>query len=92
MLGFNRSMSPHTGEAACEFIVEVIRDWGLTKRISSVTKENASDMFKEIKLLHMNLLMESPGIYSDAAFLVRFVAHIIHLAVKECMKIIQSRI
>lgn len=50
------------------------------------------NMVKGIELLHMKLRTEAPVIYYDAMFYVRFVAHIIHLAVKQCMKLIQDLI
>ena len=92
LLEFKRFLTPHTGEAAKVFLKEVIGEWNLNRRISSVTTDNAADMVKGIELLRKDLDKETPGMYASTSFHTRCVAHVINLAVKECMSDIHSKI
>lgn len=82
----------HTGEAACAFLLDVIRDWNLAKGITCNTTENAPDMVKGVELRRRQLSTDVPGMHGATMFHVRCIEHVMNVAVKECMKLIHARI
>lgn len=84
--------SPHTCEAACDLLLDVIRDWNLTEHISCIATDNAFDMVKGVELLRRQLAVDVPDMYCTAKFQVRYIAHTFDIAVKECMALIHAHI
>lgn len=48
ILGFRRLHTPHTGNANCELLENVISEWNLGSDIQCVTTDNASDIISGI--------------------------------------------
>ena len=52
LLEFNQFGTPHTGDAACQFIDEVIKDWGFEKSLMAIKTDYASDMINSVRKLN----------------------------------------
>lgn len=44
IIELNRFQTPHTGDEDSAFLIDVISTWGLRRRLSSLTSDNAADM------------------------------------------------
>lgn len=86
VLEFKRFITPHTGDAVCHFIEEVIKDGGLENSLMSITTDNASDMIAAIRKLNNkihNALDVTDSSLRFENFHIRCIAHIVNLSVKE---------
>lgn len=95
MLEFERFIIPHTGHAACHFIYEVIKYWGLNKSIMAVATDNASDMVSVVRELNeklRNKLGDDDFSLRVDNFHVRCLPHVVNLAVKDCMGIVHDKV
>ncbi|EOA13231.1 hypothetical protein CARUB_v10026257mg [Capsella rubella] len=88
ILSFCDILPPHTGEALATKIHECLRDWGIEKKVFTLTLDNATandtmqDILKERLNLDHNLLCEGEF------FHVRCCAHILNLIVQDGLKVI----
>lgn len=93
ILEFKRFPTPYTGDAVCAFLNDVIESWELSKDIRAITTDNAADMCNRLKKLRENLNGSHPGLYAcHKSFHVWCIAHVINLAVKECMSVVHIQI
>lgn len=90
-LDFKRFMTPHTGEATCEILLETIDSWELRKRLRSITSDNASDVCSGVARRFANLSLESYVCSSLRNFHVRCIAQDVNLGVEECFEPIRSQ-
>lgn len=85
---FRRFPTPHTGEATCNFLEQVVSTWKLGSAIQAITSDNATDMVSGARKLWTVLRTQHPTSYTTKdMFYVRCISHVPNLAVKECMKI-----
>lgn len=85
VLELKRFTAPHTGDASCQFIYELIKAWGLEKSLMAITTENSSDMISAIRKLNNSIHTELEKTDSTVLFEnfhILFIAHIVNLAVK----------
>lgn len=79
--------SPHTGEAIADKMFESLKDWGLEKKVFSITLDNATNNNSMLKILKGKLQMISGscgGLLCDEEYMhVRCCAHILNLIVKK---------
>lgn len=95
VLEFKRFLTPHTGDAACEFMYDVINDWGIKRKLMCITTDNASDMISGVRKLNMKITADLGEVDVElrkAFFHIRCISHIINLGVKECMKALSTHI
>lgn len=94
ILDFIRFKTPHTGEASYSVLLDTVKTWNLERLVYSITTDNATDIVKGVKLLRKHLYktysMESHR--PDGNFHVKCLAHVLNLAVKECMGLIHDKI
>ena len=79
---------PHTGGAIAMKIVELLKDWGLEKRVFSVTVDNASSNDNMQSILRRQLRKDL--VCNGEFFHVRCVAHILNLIVQDGLSVISG--
>ena len=79
---------PHTGGAIAMKIVELLKDWGLEKRVFSVTVDNASSNDNMQSILRRQL--RNDLVCNGEFFHVRCVAHILKLIVQDGLSVISG--
>lgn len=85
ILAFCDLKSPHTGENIANRVLECLREWGLEKKIFSITLDNAknNDSMQRILMGRLQMMSRS-GLLCDGKFMhVRCCAHILNLIVKK---------
>ncbi|XP_019096310.1 PREDICTED: zinc finger BED domain-containing protein RICESLEEPER 2-like [Camelina sativa] len=85
ILQFCELKSPHTGEEISNKILECLKEWGLEKKVFSITLDNATNNNSMLNILKGQLQMISgSGLLCDGKFMhVRCCAHILNLIVKK---------
>ncbi|CAA7029612.1 unnamed protein product [Microthlaspi erraticum] len=85
ILAFLDMNCAHTGEELARVVLECLRDWGLEKKVFSITLDNASNNDSMQRNLNGQLQMiGGSGLVCDGKFFhVRCCAHILNLIVKE---------
>lgn len=94
LLDFVRFKTPHTGEASFGILHDTIKTWELDKMVHSITTDNAADIVRGVEILRSVLYAET---YLDQyrprrSFHVRCIAHVLNLAVKECMQLVHDKL
>lgn len=90
---FKRFYTPHTADDGAVLLKDVILDGGIAGSMKSITKDNASDMIAGMRRLRADLNSVSGGSFNgDDGFYVKYMEHVINLAVKECLSQVHSKI
>ncbi|KAI3745856.1 hypothetical protein L6452_08267 [Arctium lappa] len=88
ILNFSFLAPPHTGLALSDHIFSLLKDWGIQKKVFSVTLDNASSNDAMVDFLKYELDLVSQGAY----FHVRCCAHIMNLIVQDGLKEVDDAI
>ena len=83
ILSFSRMEPPHTGVELARRAYEILVDWGIEKKIFSITLDNASANLTMQQRLKENMHLSNSLICGGEYFHVRCCAHILNLIVKE---------
>lgn len=94
ILEFCEMKSPHTGDLIATKIFESLKEWGLEKKIFSITLDNATNNNSMVRILAGKLQMTSGsggGLLCDGKYIhVRCCAHILNLIVKNGLELANS--
>ena len=94
ILEFCEMKSPHTCDLIATKIFESLKEWGIEKKIFSITLDNATNNNTMLRILKGKLQMTSGsdgGLLSDGKHLhVRCSAHILNLIVKNGLELANS--
>ena len=82
VLNFSFMPPPHNGVALAEKLLLLLKDWGVDKKVMSLTVDNASSNDLCVDMMKVQLKLLCDGDY----FHVRCCAHILNLIVKEGLK------
>ncbi|KAL2922049.1 putative AC transposase [Bienertia sinuspersici] len=88
ILAFTFLPPPHTGAALAEKVITLLKQWGIDKRVASITLDNASTNDSMVEGLKYDLDLVCNGDY----FHVRCCAHILNLIVQEGLKEIDGAV
>ncbi|KAJ4831627.1 hypothetical protein Tsubulata_044752 [Turnera subulata] len=78
--------TPHTGLALAEKITSFLVDWGIEKKVFTITLDNASNNDCSVDMLR-DQLRRKGALICDGYFLhLRCCAHIVNLIVQEGLK------
>jgi len=88
ILNFCHLPPPHTGFELCKKINEFLHEWGLEKKIFSITLDNASSNDVLVKTLKEKLVLQNSLLCDGEFFYVHCCAHILNLIVQEGLKVI----
>lgn len=85
LLDFVRFPTPHNGQKSVNILFEMLSHRNLLGKVKDVTTNNASDMVSAIERLSdlLNIDNNSSGTVNDLH--IRCLAHILNLAVKDCL-------
>lgn len=87
------AQTPHTGGADFAQLLNFNDFWALTKDVQAVTTDSGLDMVQKVSLLWKKLKERVSGDYIDKfKFYVRYIAHIINLAVFDSMAKVNLKI
>ena len=78
---------PHTSFELCQKVFAFLHDWGIEKKIFSITLDNASANDVLQKTLKSQLVLQKRLACDGEHFHVRCCAHILNLSVQEGLKV-----
>ncbi|XP_010527601.1 PREDICTED: zinc finger BED domain-containing protein RICESLEEPER 2-like [Tarenaya hassleriana] len=90
ILSFSAMPPPHSGNELAKKVLDCLKDWGIEKKIFSLTLDNASANDTMQSILKDQLCLQY-GLLCDGKFFhVRCYAHILNLIVQEGLKVVDS--
>ncbi|KAL5726719.1 hypothetical protein ACHQM5_009733 [Ranunculus cassubicifolius] len=88
VLCFSYMPAPHSGIAICEKIYSLITEWGIEKKIFSITLDNATSNLTFVNLLRSQLNLQNALLCGGEYFHIRCCCHIINLVVQFGLEVI----
>ena len=87
ILTFTHVQPPYTGNNLSFKVLEFLKDWGIERRIFSITLNNASlsDNMQNISKEH--LYLSNSLLLNGEFFHIRCCAHILNLIIQDCLKV-----
>ncbi|XP_023765160.2 zinc finger BED domain-containing protein RICESLEEPER 2-like [Lactuca sativa] len=86
ILNFSHFPPPHTGVAIAEKLGELIKSWGIEKKLFSITLDNAASNDVCVELLKNQFRLMNSLVYDGKLFHLRCCAHILNLIVQDGLK------
>ncbi|KAL3646943.1 hypothetical protein CASFOL_009487 [Castilleja foliolosa] len=87
ILNFAHFPPPHSGIELAKIVFYFLREWGIERKIFSLTLDNATSNDNMQELLKDRLLLQTNGLLSGGNFFhIRCCAHILNLIVQEGLK------
>nr|GME04505.1 zinc finger BED domain-containing protein RICESLEEPER 2-like [Ipomoea batatas] len=86
ILAFDKMPPPHTGFELAQKMYEILKDWGIEKKMFSLTLDNASNNDSMQDILKDQLTMHDSLLCDGEFFHIRCSAHILNLIVQEGSK------
>lgn len=90
VLNFVKVPPPHNGAAVSDSLYKCLEDWGLERKLASVTMDNASYNDVDVKRLKESLSYLGKLPYDGKFFHVRCCAHILNILVQDGLSEIES--
>lgn len=92
VLDFKRFPTPHNGLETAALLDHVVSSWHLVERLLSIIIDNALDIINRLKLFFDDLKgLHSTMFTTVEVFHVRCLSHVLNLAVRECLKLIEDQ-
>ncbi|KAL5706065.1 hypothetical protein ACHQM5_024276 [Ranunculus cassubicifolius] len=92
VISFSYMPTPHTGNAICEKIHSLLADWGIEKKLFSITLDNATSNLTFVNLLRSQLNLQEALLCDGDYFHIRCCCHIINLVVHEGLTAIDNSV
>ncbi|XP_057965301.1 zinc finger BED domain-containing protein RICESLEEPER 2-like [Malania oleifera] len=89
IINFSHMPPPHSGVALSEKTFSVLKEWGIDRKIFSITLDNATANDSMQDILSSQLSLQAPLVSGGEYFHVRCCAHILNLIVQEGLKVIE---
>ncbi|XP_043717699.1 zinc finger BED domain-containing protein RICESLEEPER 2-like [Telopea speciosissima] len=83
---------PHTGINICEMVSKILSEWGIDRKLFSITLDNATSNFSFVELLKKNLNLKNALLCKGEFFHNRCCAHILSLIVQDGLKHIDKSV
>ena len=81
---------PHTGRELALKVLEMLDDWGIEKKVCSITLDNASSNNNMQNYLKEHLGLSNSLLVDGEFFHIRCVAHILNLIVQDGLKVVSD--
>ncbi|KAL8107303.1 hypothetical protein AgCh_023926 [Apium graveolens] len=81
---------PHTGQLLAEKFISLLKEWGIERKVFSLTLDNASANNSFIEILKSHLNMNGVLLCDGDYFHVRCGAHILNLIVQSGLKVVDD--
>ncbi|XP_022558100.2 zinc finger BED domain-containing protein RICESLEEPER 2-like [Brassica napus] len=88
ILSFSALPPPHNGMSVAIHLLESLKEWGLEKKVFSITLDNASSNDSMQDIVKSHLLLNDDLLCGGEFFHVRCAAHILNLIVQDGLKVI----
>ncbi|KAJ4970007.1 hypothetical protein NE237_003106 [Protea cynaroides] len=82
---------PHTGVHICDIVSNMLLDWGIEKKLFSITLDNASANLSFIDYLRQNLILKN-ALVCGGVFFHNRCTHILNLIVQDGLKCIDKSV
>ncbi|CAN6722759.1 unnamed protein product [Malus baccata var. baccata] len=92
IISFCHMPPPHSGVALCEKISALVTEWGIEKKLFSITLDNVSSNICFVNILRNQLNIRDLLLMNDDFFHVRCCARILNLIVQDGLKEIDSSV
>ena len=87
ILAFVHMQPPHIGNDLSLKVLEFLKDWGIKRKIFSITLNNASSNDYMQNILKEHLCLSNSLLLNGEFFHIRCSAHIINLIVQDGLKV-----
>ena len=87
ILSFAHMQPPHTGHDLALKVLEFLKDWGIERKIFSITLDNASSNDNMQNMLKEHLCLSNSLLLNEKFFHIRCSAHILNLIVQDGLKV-----
>ena len=87
ILAFSHMKPPHVGNDLSLKVLEILKDWGIERKIFSITLDNAFLNDNMQNILKENLCLSNSLLFSEEFFHIRCFAHILNLIVQDGLKV-----
>ncbi|WZZ27582.1 hypothetical protein YC2023_010983 [Brassica napus] len=88
ILSFSALPPPHNGMSVAVHLLESLKEWGLDKKVFSITLDNASSNDSMQDIVKSQLLLNDDLLCGGECFHVRCAAHILNMIVQDGLKVI----
>lgn len=92
LLDFQRFPTPHTADATCTTIIDILENWHVAGKVQAITTDNAADVISGVNDVHKYLCTIHHLNVTLEDFHVRCIAHVVNLAVKDALEITHAKI
>lgn len=92
VLDFVSFVTPHTGDASCALLPAVINSWEIGGKMHAITTDNAIDVCGGASKLLTRFAAEVPAPPILEDYHVLCIAHVLNIAIKECIELIREEI
>ena len=87
ILSFAHMQPSHTGHDLALKVLEFLKDWGIERKIFSITLDNASSNDNMQNMLKEHLCLSNSLLLNGEFFHIRYSAHILNLIVQDGLKV-----
>ena len=89
LITFKHFPAPHTSDAICELMMDVLDQWKLSDKLIAITSDNGANVIKGLKLLKARINDKyGDTVGGNSFWVIRCLAHTVQLGVKEALKIL----
>ncbi|GAU36169.1 hypothetical protein TSUD_274470 [Trifolium subterraneum] len=92
ILAFAHMEPPHTGRELALKVLEMLNDWGIEKKVFSITLDNASANDTMQKFLKEHLEISNSLLLNGEYFHIRCSAHVLNLIVQDGLKTVSDEL
>ncbi|KAH7845226.1 hypothetical protein Vadar_005350 [Vaccinium darrowii] len=92
ILNFRHVPPPHNGPILAERVIHLLKDWGIDKKIFSLTLDNAKYNDGLVDVLKRHISLSNSLVCDGQFFHIRCGAHVLNLIVQEGLKVIDEAI
>lgn len=85
IIDFIRFPTTLNGQTTCKMLIEVLSKWNLTSKLRAVSTDNSADMICAMEHLSIQLNAQNGIVKHIEDIHVRCIAHVVNLAVKNCL-------
>ena len=91
-LSFNNITPPHMKEVLSDVLLDLLLDWNMNRKISTITVDNYASNDEMIDILLEKLSSSGSLLLNGKIFHMRCAAHVLNLIVKEGLDVIRVEI
>ena len=90
ILAFAHMQPPHTRNNLSLKVLQFLKDWGINRKICSITLDNACSNDNMQNILNEHLCLSNNLLFNEEFFHIRCSAHILNLIVQDGLKVVSN--